>query len=112
MSTTAKKATGAVNYRAYPDESGHFGPYGGKFVPETLMPALDELEEARRQIDRDALRRSAELREEVKSEVRGELFHRALVMMSDRTAQEAERVFGQVFGHVEGEAPDEVSDAG
>jgi tryptophan synthase beta chain len=29
-----------------PDESGHFGPYGGKFVPETLMPALDELEEA------------------------------------------------------------------
>jgi len=29
-----------------PDEGGHFGPYGGKFVPETLMPALDELEEA------------------------------------------------------------------
>ena len=35
-----------VNYDAYPDESGHFGQYGGKFVPETLMPALDELEEA------------------------------------------------------------------
>ncbi|HAJ34617.1 MAG TPA: tryptophan synthase subunit beta, partial [Chloroflexi bacterium] len=34
-----------VNYAAWPDESGHFGPYGGKFVPETLMPALDELEE-------------------------------------------------------------------
>lgn len=33
------------NYAAWPDESGHFGPYGGKFVPETLMPALDELEE-------------------------------------------------------------------
>jgi tryptophan synthase beta chain len=29
-----------------PDEAGHFGPYGGKFVPETLMPALDELEAA------------------------------------------------------------------
>src|SRR3989338_8329461 len=26
-----------------PDASGHFGPYGGRFVPETLMPALDEL---------------------------------------------------------------------
>jgi tryptophan synthase beta chain len=37
--------TAAINYRAYPDESGHFGPYGGKFVPETLMPALEELEE-------------------------------------------------------------------
>ncbi|MCB0105802.1 MAG: pyridoxal-phosphate dependent enzyme, partial [Caldilineaceae bacterium] len=35
-----------INYSAMPDESGHFGPYGGKFVPETLMPALDELEEA------------------------------------------------------------------
>jgi len=28
-----------------PDSSGHFGIYGGKFVPETLMPALSELEE-------------------------------------------------------------------
>ena len=28
-----------------PDNSGHFGIYGGKFVPETLMPALTELEE-------------------------------------------------------------------
>jgi tryptophan synthase beta chain len=36
----------AVNYHAAPDESGHFGIYGGKFVPETLMPALEELEEA------------------------------------------------------------------
>jgi tryptophan synthase beta chain len=26
-----------------PDESGHFGPYGGRFVPEALMAALDEL---------------------------------------------------------------------
>lgn len=28
---------------------GHYGPYGGRFVPETLMPALLELEEAFRQ---------------------------------------------------------------
>ena len=27
-----------------PDEMGHFGPYGGRFVPETLMAALEELE--------------------------------------------------------------------
>jgi tryptophan synthase beta chain len=26
-----------------PDELGKFGPYGGQFVPETLMPALEEL---------------------------------------------------------------------
>jgi len=26
-----------------PDERGHFGPWGGRFVAETLMPALDEL---------------------------------------------------------------------
>jgi len=28
-----------------PDAHGHFGPYGGRFVPETLMTALLELEE-------------------------------------------------------------------
>lgn len=27
----------------FPDEKGHFGPYGGVFVAETLMPALEEL---------------------------------------------------------------------
>jgi len=30
----------------YPDANGHFGPYGGRYVAETLMPALIELEEA------------------------------------------------------------------
>ena len=29
-----------------PDERGYFGEFGGRFVPETLMPALDELEAA------------------------------------------------------------------
>jgi tryptophan synthase beta chain len=29
-----------------PDKSGHFGQYGGKYVPETLMPILAELEKA------------------------------------------------------------------
>jgi len=28
-----------------PDERGHFGKFGGRFVPETLMPALIELDE-------------------------------------------------------------------
>ncbi|HRZ86458.1 MAG TPA: tryptophan synthase subunit beta [bacterium] len=27
----------------YPDSHGHFGKYGGMFVPETIMPALEEL---------------------------------------------------------------------
>lgn len=31
-----------------PDDRGYFGSYGGRFVPETLMPALEELEEAYR----------------------------------------------------------------
>lgn len=34
-----------MNYQ-YPDERGHFGKYGGRYVAETLMPALLELEEA------------------------------------------------------------------
>jgi tryptophan synthase beta chain len=32
--------------RQLPDVEGHFGPYGGKFVPETLMHPLEELEQA------------------------------------------------------------------
>ena len=31
---------------ALPDKTGHFGRYGGKFVPEILVPALTELEDA------------------------------------------------------------------
>ena len=31
---------------ALPDERGHFGRYGGRFVPETLMAPLEELHEA------------------------------------------------------------------
>ena len=30
----------------YPDSTGHFGPYGGIYVAETLMGALDELNQA------------------------------------------------------------------
>jgi len=36
-----------------PDRHGRYGPYGGQFVPETLMPALLELEEAYRRISRE-----------------------------------------------------------
>ncbi|MGA2182525.1 MAG: tryptophan synthase subunit beta [Bryobacteraceae bacterium] len=31
---------------AQPDATGHFGPYGGRFVPEVLMAPLEELEKA------------------------------------------------------------------
>ncbi len=33
-------------YRAGPDERGHFGIYGGRFVAETLMPLILEVEKA------------------------------------------------------------------
>ncbi|WCJ60774.1 tryptophan synthase subunit beta [Fontisphaera persica] len=39
MNNNASVAVGA------PDIEGHFGPYGGRFVPETLMHPLRELEE-------------------------------------------------------------------
>jgi len=35
-----------IDYKAVPDERGHFGPYGGRFVSETLIAALDELQAA------------------------------------------------------------------
>jgi len=37
----------------YPDERGYFGRYGGRFVPETLIPALLETEQAYRELAGD-----------------------------------------------------------
>jgi tryptophan synthase beta chain len=34
------------DYSAYPDGEGRFGDYGGRYVPETLMPLVLELNEA------------------------------------------------------------------
>ncbi len=36
-----------------PDKKGHFGEFGGRYVPETLMPALLELEQAYKHYRRD-----------------------------------------------------------
>ncbi|MEU8660738.1 tryptophan synthase subunit beta [Actinoplanes philippinensis] len=36
-----------------PDLAGHFGPYGGRFVPEALIKALDELDAAYRSAKQD-----------------------------------------------------------
>ncbi|MCJ7763815.1 MAG: tryptophan synthase subunit beta [Dehalococcoidales bacterium] len=38
-----------------PDKRGYFGDYGGRFVPETLIPVLDELEATYRQLKKDAI---------------------------------------------------------
>jgi tryptophan synthase beta chain len=43
-----------------PDPLGHFGPYGGRYVPETLMAALEALDEAY-----EAARRDPAFQEEV-----------------------------------------------
>ncbi len=49
MATAAPTAFSVNQYSAiYPDDRGRFGPYGGQFVPEALMPALKELEELHR----------------------------------------------------------------
>src|SRR6476661_6121405 len=34
------------SFRSGPDERGHFGLYGGRFVAETLMPLILDLEKA------------------------------------------------------------------
>ena len=42
-----------INYQL-PDQHGHFGPYGGRFIPETLSYALSELEKAYAHYAKDA----------------------------------------------------------
>ena len=38
---------------ARPRDTGRFGPYGGRYVPETLMAALEELERVHEAAKRD-----------------------------------------------------------
>jgi len=47
--STEIETTAASVLTQLPDEFGHFGPYGGKFVAETLMAPLAELEAAYRE---------------------------------------------------------------
>jgi len=35
---------------AFPDRRGYFGQFGGRYVPETVMGALDELERGYKKI--------------------------------------------------------------
>jgi tryptophan synthase beta chain len=39
----AQPNPGPMSTQSLPDAAGHFGPYGGRFVPEALIAALDEL---------------------------------------------------------------------
>src|SRR6266487_75639 len=43
----------AIASENLPDAKGHFGPYGGRFVPETLMHPLQQLEEEYFQAEKD-----------------------------------------------------------
>ena len=43
----------SLNRIEMPDARGHFGRFGGQFVPETLMPALEELAAAYEQARQD-----------------------------------------------------------
>ncbi len=61
--TSATKAAPAYQHGVYPDARGRFGEFGGRFAPESLMAALDELErEYERARQDDAF--VAELREQ------------------------------------------------
>ena len=42
-----------TNSKKYPDEYGRFGKFGGRYIPETLVPALEELESAYKKMEMD-----------------------------------------------------------
>jgi tryptophan synthase beta chain len=51
--TATPESKRSMDWSAYPDAHGHFGPYGGQFVSETLMEPLEELREAYNRYMRD-----------------------------------------------------------
>ncbi len=42
-----------TNSKKYPDEYGRFGKFGGRYIPETLVSALDELKSAYKKMEMD-----------------------------------------------------------
>ncbi len=44
VSAVAAGTKPKTNYTSLPDTTGRYGSFGGRYVPETLIPALDELE--------------------------------------------------------------------
>jgi tryptophan synthase beta chain len=53
MSITPKTEHDLKAVSELPTQSGHFGPYGGRFVSETLMSALDDLTELYDRLSKD-----------------------------------------------------------
>ena len=53
-----------IDYSQYPDKNGHFGIYGGKFAPETLMAALEGLNE-----QYESVKNSAEFLQELNEDL-------------------------------------------
>lgn len=47
------KDSPTIDYAKFPDEHGHFGPYGGIFAPETLMAALEQLSQEYESVKND-----------------------------------------------------------
>ena len=47
------KDTGSNSFRNGPDDKGRFGDYGGRFVSETLMPLIIELEKSYKELKKD-----------------------------------------------------------
>ncbi len=65
-SPTPSSAVRPNDYAAYPDADGRFGAFGGRYVPETLMPLVYEL---------DAAYRAAKADEGFRAELGGYLTH-------------------------------------
>ncbi len=54
MSTVMKPEAQTIKLGEMPDSRGHFGPYGGRFVAETLMEPIEELRQAYERFRDDA----------------------------------------------------------
>ena len=74
--------TTTVGRSALPDERGYFGAFGGRYVPETLMPALSELEEAY-----TAAREDESFREELERLLRDFVGRPTPITRADRLAR-------------------------
>src|SRR5262245_35680972 len=75
-----------MNPLQFPDKWGRFGPFGGKYAPEILMPALEELESHYL-----GLRENLAFQQELQDHLRDFVGRPSPLYFADRLTQEARK---------------------
>ena len=87
-----------IDLATLPDAHGHFGPYGGMFVPETLMTALNELTEDKARDIKVIITEKHQLPSQMPFSYAGRIRGAALALPEGMRPGEADLITWQFYG--------------